>query len=366
MILSNNINVYLRTTDTCNLNCQHCFTSGSNGKKIYIDHNKTINFFGRLISDFPHIQHIDISFHGGEPMLLQPSKMRALYEDLKKVIPSVSFGTQTNLVFKLTEERRQLFKDLFYDVGFGTSWDYDIRFGSTASKENKNKIAQQQRELWEHNVRELVKDGHQMTMIVCMTNRLIKEKEPKEIIEYAANLGFKWILFERITLDGNAIDNPEIRPRNQEQDDWLKKMWDQTIEFKLYEKIGNMLLDEISRAFLYREHTANRCRNCQQSLLTITAAGKIYGCPNSTDGPPWGNIDMRPIDVINSRGRSCAVVKEQTRRDECLVCPAFDICNGDCHQLPWEGSKCGAPQEIFKYLMKNQPIEECKKLLMRD
>jgi MoaA/NifB/PqqE/SkfB family radical SAM enzyme len=35
---------YLKTTETCQLNCKHCFTSGINGKKIYFDPFKTIDF----------------------------------------------------------------------------------------------------------------------------------------------------------------------------------------------------------------------------------------------------------------------------------------------------------------------------------
>jgi transcription elongation factor len=39
---------YLKTTETCQLNCKHCFTSGINGKKIYFDHFKTIDFIKRF------------------------------------------------------------------------------------------------------------------------------------------------------------------------------------------------------------------------------------------------------------------------------------------------------------------------------
>ena len=32
-----------KTTETCNLNCKHCFTSGINGPKVYWNTNKIIN-----------------------------------------------------------------------------------------------------------------------------------------------------------------------------------------------------------------------------------------------------------------------------------------------------------------------------------
>ena len=34
--------IYLKTTETCNLNCAHCFTSGVNGRKIYFNTDKLL------------------------------------------------------------------------------------------------------------------------------------------------------------------------------------------------------------------------------------------------------------------------------------------------------------------------------------
>src|SRR5690606_16773712 len=119
----------------------------------------------------------------------------------------------------------------------------------------------------------LVSDGHYLTMIVSITKKLIEEKAPIEIINYAHKLGFKHILFERITSDGNAKLNSEIMPSNKAQDEWLHKMFNQCIEHKTYEYIGNMLISELADAYVNHKHTANRCRICEQSLLTINADG---------------------------------------------------------------------------------------------
>ena len=35
-----NAMIYLKTTETCQLDCSHCFTSGSLGRKIYFDVDK--------------------------------------------------------------------------------------------------------------------------------------------------------------------------------------------------------------------------------------------------------------------------------------------------------------------------------------
>lgn len=35
---------YLKTTETCNLNCRHCFTNGINGPKKYWNLNKVVDW----------------------------------------------------------------------------------------------------------------------------------------------------------------------------------------------------------------------------------------------------------------------------------------------------------------------------------
>ena len=50
--------IYLKTTETCQLDCSHCFTSGSLGRKIYFDVDKTIDWFRRLKNGIPEIKDI--------------------------------------------------------------------------------------------------------------------------------------------------------------------------------------------------------------------------------------------------------------------------------------------------------------------
>lgn len=360
----------MKTTETCNLNCKHCFTSGSNGAKIYFRPKKVINFFERLRKTAPWVRSIKYLFHGGEPMLAPLESLEEAYSGLKEIFPHTSFGMQTNLVYKLKDEHRKFFKKVFRDpitdemTGFGTSWDYDIRFGSTATNEaSREKVAEKQRKIWEDNVKTLVADGHPMTMIVCLSKKLIEEKTPKDIIDYAIDLGFEYILFERITSDGNATENMDALPCNYAQDDWLLKMFNQTLEYGLHEKIGNMFLNECATAYLNRIHTANRCRMCEQSLLTINATGTIAGCPNTAPSKHWGHIDLDVMSMLSGKGRMKAITCETQRDPRCYECPAFAICNGDCQQLAWQGDKCAAPQGIWKKMIAEAKADEYKKLI---
>ncbi len=360
MILSSNVNVYLKTTETCNLNCQHCFTSGSNGAKVFFNPEKVINFFKQLRQECPWVKNVRFMFHGGEPLLAPLSDLYKAYNGLKDIFPQTTFGAQTNLTYPLTEEKRQFFRETLLDNGFGTSWDYDIRFGSTGNKEK-------QIEMWEENVRKLVEDGHYLTMIVSITKRLIEEKEPIEIINYAHNLGFKHILFERITSDGNAKQNSEIIPNNRQQDEWLHKMFQQSLEFKTYEYIGNMFMSELAQAYVHHNHTANRCRVCEQSLLTVNATGTIGGCPNTGPVEHWGHIDWPVMESLKSKKRLTAIACESVERNPlCYKCPAFEYCNSDCNKLAWDEDNqyCAAPKMIWQQMIKDNDIENYKKLII--
>lgn len=368
IILAPAISVYLKTTETCNLNCQHCFTSGSRGAKIFFSPKKVIDFFQRLKDQCPWIHQVRFMFHGGEPLLAPIEDLYSAYNGLKSIFPHTRFAMQTNLVFELTEARRKFFKEVLFDDGFGTSWDYDIRFGSSAQNTVQfEEVRQRHIELWEKNVRTLVSDGHYMTMIVSITKKLIEEKEPIEIINYAHSLGFKHILFERITSDGNAKINSDVMPANALQDKWLHLMFQQTIQYKTYEYIGNMLMSELAEAYVNHLHVGNRCRTCEKSLLTINADGTIAGCPNTGPVAHWGHIDWEIEKSFRSEKRLQTISCEIAERNPlCYTCPAFEFCNSDCNKLAWDENNtyCAAPKKIWKQMMAENDIETYKKLLL--
>ena len=208
MYLSKNLQIYLKTTDTCNLNCAHCFTSGSEGKRVFFEPNTITHSVSRLVDQY-NLESINIVLHGGEPMLAPLDDLKKIIKSLSQIPIQIQFGVQTNLVYPLSEEKLNFFNENFMP-GMGTSWDYNIRFGSL-----NDTTEQRQRELWEKNVEKLVSFGHSLTLFVSLHKDLIEEVSPEFIINYAIKLGFKFIQFERITRDGNAKINTDIYISNQ-------------------------------------------------------------------------------------------------------------------------------------------------------
>lgn len=335
----NDLMVYLKTTDTCNLNCNHCFTNGSNGKKGWFNTDKTIDFFERLYEYQPKYQG-NISFHGGEPLIAPTSMLFDVWNGVKHLWSDVWWSVQTNLTYKLTPDKINVFEKIC-NKSWGTSWDKDIRWTTTKMMD-----------IWRNNVKSLSEDNHNITVMISLNNNVIQDIEPIDIINDMASLGIKHINFERITANGNALQfiQQGIIPSNIELDRWFVKMWEQCVENKTYEYIDNMFFDSLLTSLVYKTHAGCRCRSCEQKILTINADGTIGGCPNSAVTNTFGTIDDDIIDLMTSPGRMCNIQNELIRHPLCYICPVQDICNGDCHQLAWEGNICAAPKSLMKLL----------------
>ena len=95
--------VYVKTTETCNLNCAHCFTSGINGRKIYFDADKTAKWCNELDDGS---NQIHFEYHGGEPLLAPMKDLWHFYNVTKEHWgDKCTHGITTNLTYKLTDER---------------------------------------------------------------------------------------------------------------------------------------------------------------------------------------------------------------------------------------------------------------------
>lgn len=339
----NQLMVYLKTTDTCQLNCDHCFTSGSNGKKGFLDVEGTIDFFKRLHKEIPVYENGNIAFHGGEPFLCPTEKMFTIWNEVKDLWPNIFWSIQTNLTFKLTQDKKDVLEKIC-NKSWGTSWDYGIRWKNPKHEE-----------LWRANVKELAQEGHEITVMVSLSDKLIRNVAPIDIIDDMASLGVKYINFERITPNGNALLNfgDGVIPRNHVLDHWFMKMWEQTKEKKAWEYIENLFLDSVLTSLVHNTYSGCRSRGCEQKILTLNADGRVGGCPNSATDKTFGTIHDDIQKLLNSEGRLCNINAECTRHNACATCDVYDICNGDCHQLKWEGDICAAPKSLMQDMKKN-------------
>lgn len=351
-ILPDNIMIYLKTTETCQLDCSHCFTSGRSGKKIYFNVDKVKSFFDQLYFHNKN-QSGNVAFHGGEPMLANVDDMYDVYYHVKDKLPNLWWSITTNLTYKLTDEIKQFFKTVFYDTGIGVSWDLDIRF------ENDIQLS-----LWRKNLQWLVDEGFNVTLMVSVSKKLTQYPIDK-FLSFIKDLNVQHLHLERITPNGNAINNTSIIPTNIELDSWFLELWKQSVETEWFGPTSNEFFNSILTSLVQTQHSGCRCRECEQKIFTLNADGTVGGCPNTAPFITYGNITDSLSSLVNSTARGCNISNELTRANPCWNCDVYDVCNGDCHQLVWndihgnvvhnptESDICPAPKSLMRYLKAN-------------
>ena len=330
--------IYLKTTETCNLNCLHCFTSGSRGAKIYWDHKLVADWLQRLSKETASSPHVHLELHGGEPFLADLSSMQYVYDNCQDLWASQSWGITTNLTFKLTEDQIKFIQGPLNNR-IATSWDPDIRFANP-----------KQYDLWRKNVKTLIDLGVTIKLFVSVTKGTINI-EPIELLEWVRELGVSELALERLTLNGSARQNLHIFPSNIEQDQWFLRMHEQSEKAGAREWFKNEFLESVYAKFEQNFVGGGTfCRDCEEKLFTVNADGTIAGCPNSAPEDSFGTIRDNILALLSSPKRIENIVCERSRDPRCYECPVFSKCGSDCHQLEWEGNVCGAPKSLMSQL----------------
>lgn len=333
-----NWTVYLKTTETCQLNCSHCFTSGSKGQKIYWNTDKIVNWIHRFREEKPDKNDfIHLEFHGGEPFLVPVGQMRKVYDACNGLWNDMSWGATTNLVFKLKDEHKEFIKGPLKSR-LGTSWDRKIRF------DNAKQYA-----LWHKNVKTLLSEGVTIRLFISLTKDTLK-KEPIVLLRWLRRLGVQEVSLERLTNNGNARKASDIFPSNAELDAYFLKMHQQSEDYGARDWFDNCFLEDIYAKFEKTHMTCGTfCRDCEEKLFTINGDGTISGCPNSAPETEFqfGTIDDSIKTLINSPRRIRTILEEKVRNPNCMKCPVARFCGGDCHQLGWDGDICGAPKSLM-------------------
>lgn len=346
--------IYLKTTETCNLNCLHCFTSGSKGAKIFWDHIKVADWLQRLNLETKTASHVHLEFHGGEPFLADLSSMQYVYDNCKDMWPSQSWGVTTNLTFKLTDDIIKFIQGPL-ENRVGTSWDPDIRFANP-----------KQYDLWRKNVQTLVDLGVHVKLFVSVTKGTVN-MDPLELLEWVKDLGVKELALERLTYNGSANNNPQIFPTNLEQDAWFLDMHLKSQSAGARSWFHNELLESVYAKF---EHNfiqgGTFCRDCEEKLFTLNADGSIAGCPNSAPEQAFGNINDDIAELLTNPKRIENIACERSRDPRCYECSVFSKCGGDCHQLSWENDVCGAPKSLMKQLASINTIKYNKIIAIKE
>lgn len=338
--------IYIKTTEKCQLQCKHCYIGDNRNQEGFFNEDNTISWLKSYIEHFNlDEKEILFSFHGGEPFLCELNKMQKVID----AFPNATFDATSNLIFFLIDSRLYFIKNNFIDkYGTGksfikTSWDHKIRFNT-----------KQERHLWEQNILILLDEEVDIRVIICLTSLLIDEVKPEELLKYLLKHNIKDINFERLTM--NTTADKSLVPKYDKQDEWL-------LEF--YELSKDVLTVDM---FEELKHACNhvfincRKRRCMSEVITINANGTIGGCPNSAITKYYTTINNHASDINNNSKLNTLIKNENTFDIGCLMCDLYKICNGDCHQLSWQGDVCATPKKLLRRI--RDDMEREKKIII--
>lgn len=327
--------IYIKTTGTCNLDCHHCFTNGKNGDKTQFDPDRTAHWVKDFMAQYPKDTQYHFEFHGGEPFLVPVSKLKQ-FADQFEGMDNISMCANSNLTFKLYDEHIAFMKD-YFGSWIGTSWDHWIRWSND-----------KQYNLWKDNLKLLADHGIGIAVKVSVSRDLI-QKTADWFLDQLESLPITECSLERLTMDGSANENVGIFPDNEAQDNWYLALYLRYKERAPRVRIKTLdILEEKLKKNVVKVDT--NCRNCEQNLVTINPDGSLSGCPNAAAKKHHARIEDSVQTFLTSEGRITEIAKELTWGPGCLSCDVYDLCGGDCHRLPWQGSRCGGLKNTLRYL----------------
>lgn len=334
--------IFIMLGNSCNISCRYCMQHSLVNRNLnkevspsvldYIRHNVEIN------------KDITITFYGGEPLIYFPTIKFIMSEipELKGHIGIISNGKA------LTDEIVEYLNE--WEARYTLSWD-----GRNVMKTRGIDVI---------NIPEI---KHRLLRInkLSLSAVLSAYNYPLDIIDAFASFDTLYFGIHKHHI-GINIDNI-FNVGNMDKDllniDYARIKKEIKI---LFSGFFDAITDSLSwlkfayiRNLLYRGNQKkntdkNRCGN-GYSVINIDLEGNLYGCHNTSKIA--GNIhgDMWEY-TKNIKEEDCT---EKRRKERCVTCEAFPICDGGCKLIPEKNLEeyCKLRKAVFGTL-----LQEVKKI----
>lgn len=340
------ITILLKPTEECNFRCKYCYHADSK----YLKGRMSIDFFEEIIKKVSQsYDHINLTFHGGEPLLMGYDFYVKAFEILNKYRRTDNqwrLSIQTN-GYLLNEQ----FCELFAANGFSPSISFD-------GPGNLNQL-REKTEALTTKIIDLRKKGYKISLLGVITQRNILGLN--EYYEFCKKYGCSLKLNPVFESGGAKEDNDYlITP-----DDYvvaLKKLFpvwiqDESIDF-IFDPLSSLTYMALSNK---HAPICEYC-GCLHKWMAISYDGSIYPCSRSyPDGYYLGNVkDYDDISKAFEHNNFRNLIKGAIqRRFYCKDnCKFYNICQGGCNNdsilngdiTRPAGFKCSAFMKIIPYI----------------
>lgn len=327
------LTVIIKPTDECNGDCAYCAAYDPNVPPKFMTDETLYLLFDRLEEYVKqtNIKHINLTWHGGEPLLMGPGFYEKVYNkslSLKKIV-DLEHSMQSNLTL-YNDSFVEIFEKL--DMSLGSSVDpfKGIRLLKPWGEDHF--------ETWIKKV-QLIKDTRFFRggIIVIHKHHL---DQPEKIFKFVED--FYFFTNKKQSLQFNYIYNEgrlkcgefDLGITDDEWADFLIKA------FNWWNGINRSIpvqpLDALSKWY-ERNQPGGSCQtheNCAAHWIGIDPLGNVYNCGvhMDTHSEKYGNIYDAPFSEIVLHPDRIKLYKryECLGETECKNCRWLDKCTGGC------------------------------------
>jgi uncharacterized protein len=322
----------LKVTEKCNSNCAYCDVVANRAQAEHMPLDVLKIVFKR-INEFLEIhpeETINVTFHGGEPLLVGVEFYKAAYELQRKYCRDtrdrINYGIQSNMTL-FSEDYVEIFSDLGIEQ-VGTSYDPEPHIrgpGIPNDSDLYNRLFMQGDAI-------ASKHGIKSGIIYVVTKKSLRS--PLKVFYYLTNLrpgGF--FNMYPVILYHNRREDLAITPT--EYVAFLGAIfpvwWKYKQRYPHVEPFCSML------RIIKDGHFSLTCASsgaCAYHHVNVDPVGETSQCGRSSDWGllPYGNIRERSLEEIfsDSKRDELHTRNDVLRHGACRGCSFWTICHGDC------------------------------------
>lgn len=352
----NNLVVYIKPTDYCNVGCKHCYLTYTDRKNINkLDIEKTQIIMDNISKYFYDIDkdkvfNVEMIWHGGEPLLIEYeelSKMLEISNNVKNIKFNHSIQTSLYPLFELEYKDRlkwyMLFKK-YFDSFVGTSFDF-----------GKSRVYKGKRENYIRKLNEIcleMKDlGIASALSMTVNNTMMGQEE--EIFDFLKKYKdtFYSYQFERYN-DYNSYNKNKLSITNRDFSTFMIGLQNLYVN----QDINNLHINILDDLFNMLKDGRGRDKwagNCMTNFLIINPDGSTNNCTDKAHEEDFGNIlkyDLKTILINKSRIKWITHQKFKHFNKNCLGCEYNTMCNSGCPLIKNEQveDECSGYKRLIK------------------
>lgn len=324
--------VVLRYTKSCNLSCSYCYAH-TDLKPPTSMSNETVLYIIRKFSESYPEKIINLSFHGGEP-LLRYNKLVPLVKEIRQISENIKMYIQTNGTL-VTKEIADFLKEEDFNVGISID-GFDADSNSHRCQLNGNSSLKQSLIGLDHLLVAGISPG--MFTVVTAAN----QQKLLDHFDFYVKKGVKKFNFSPILHTGKAADENyginiddliETNLKLIEKINLINSKCNNIEDYVSEMNISN-LLNNLSSLNIYNLCTLSPC-GAGRTMLGFDIDGSFYSCDYFIGNSEFkiGNI-YEVDDIKNSINKSLSTQKLLKRGidsiEECRICTWKNVCTSHC------------------------------------